>query len=244
MLGQGDFSAVPRNTIHTFQILEPDTEMVGIIQPRGFQYETFSFAFFLFDIGIQANNENRRLFFARSSSNYSSRILFPYDPPTPDTPQSIPSANVTSPLQIFDVYAQLDSVSRNDTVNGTAPASTIWRDGNNTFGEPNTAYYVAKDHGPKYLNSRTGENQIVRPLVTPVQLGGNFTLSILSMRKTNVTGAMITFPGRAAFEVLEGMSSVTLAAQTVDPLQGDVIFIRGNTSFAYGSKVTFTKFWL
>jgi mannose-6-phosphate isomerase-like protein (cupin superfamily) len=33
----GDFGAVPQKTIHTFQILDPDTEMMGIIQPGGFE---------------------------------------------------------------------------------------------------------------------------------------------------------------------------------------------------------------
>jgi mannose-6-phosphate isomerase-like protein (cupin superfamily) len=33
----GDYGAVPHNTTHTFQILDPDTEMVGVIQPGGFE---------------------------------------------------------------------------------------------------------------------------------------------------------------------------------------------------------------
>lgn len=37
VLTQGDYGAVPHNTTHTFQILEPDTEIVGIIQPGGFE---------------------------------------------------------------------------------------------------------------------------------------------------------------------------------------------------------------
>jgi hypothetical protein len=37
ILGPGDYSAVPEGTTHTFQTVEPDTEMVGVIQPRGFE---------------------------------------------------------------------------------------------------------------------------------------------------------------------------------------------------------------
>jgi hypothetical protein len=37
ILGPGDFGAVPHKTIHTFQILDPDTEMMGVIQPGGFE---------------------------------------------------------------------------------------------------------------------------------------------------------------------------------------------------------------
>jgi len=38
VLTQGDYGAVPHNITHTFQILDPDTEMVGVIQPGGFEY--------------------------------------------------------------------------------------------------------------------------------------------------------------------------------------------------------------
>lgn len=37
ILTQGDYGGVPQNTIHTFQILDPDTEMTGIISPGGFE---------------------------------------------------------------------------------------------------------------------------------------------------------------------------------------------------------------
>jgi mannose-6-phosphate isomerase-like protein (cupin superfamily) len=33
----GDYAACPINTTHTFQILDPDTEMLGVIQPGGFE---------------------------------------------------------------------------------------------------------------------------------------------------------------------------------------------------------------
>ena len=37
LLTQGDYGSVPGNTTHTFQILDPDTEMVGVISPGGFE---------------------------------------------------------------------------------------------------------------------------------------------------------------------------------------------------------------
>lgn len=37
LLTQGDYGSVPQNTTHTFQILDPDTEMVGVISPGGFE---------------------------------------------------------------------------------------------------------------------------------------------------------------------------------------------------------------
>lgn len=38
LLTQGDYGSVVRNATHTFQILDPDTEMIGIISPGGFEY--------------------------------------------------------------------------------------------------------------------------------------------------------------------------------------------------------------
>jgi mannose-6-phosphate isomerase-like protein (cupin superfamily) len=37
VLGPGDYGAVPENTTHTFQLLDLDTEMIGVIQPGGFE---------------------------------------------------------------------------------------------------------------------------------------------------------------------------------------------------------------
>jgi quercetin dioxygenase-like cupin family protein len=37
LLTQGDYGSVPRNTTHTFQLLDPDSEMVGVIVPGGFE---------------------------------------------------------------------------------------------------------------------------------------------------------------------------------------------------------------
>lgn len=37
LLTQGDYGSVVRNTTHTFQILDPDTEMVGVIVPGCFE---------------------------------------------------------------------------------------------------------------------------------------------------------------------------------------------------------------
>lgn len=37
VMSPGDYGAVPHNTTHTFQITAPDTELVGIIQPGGFE---------------------------------------------------------------------------------------------------------------------------------------------------------------------------------------------------------------
>lgn len=46
LMTQGDYGSVPRNTTHTFQILDPDTEMVGVVAPGGFEYVIIFLVFF------------------------------------------------------------------------------------------------------------------------------------------------------------------------------------------------------
>lgn len=45
-----------------------------------------------------------------------------------------------------------------------------------------------------------------------------------------------------AFDVIEGQLTVNIDAETVDLIEGDVVFIPSNTSFTYWSKVSFTQF--
>lgn len=184
----------------------------------------------------------RDLFYALASSNYSSSTSSPYDPSIVASDSS-PPASVISALQSFDVYAQLDYNPRRDLINGTAPSNTTWHTGNNTLATDSaTPYFVARDHGPKYLNSQSGY-QIIQPFVTPAQSAGNFTLSTITMDRVskNATVQDQKFPGHAAFEVLEGQLMVFLEGELLSLLQGDVVFIPGNTTYQYYSNVAFTK---
>jgi quercetin dioxygenase-like cupin family protein len=184
----------------------------------------------------------RALFYALSSSNYTSSTSSPYDPSAP-TDSSSPPASVISALESFDVFAELSYSPRQDAVNGFAPPNSTWHNGNNALGvDDATPYFIAKDFGPKYLNSQS-EYQVIQPLVTPVQSAGNFTLSTISISKQlrNTTTQFHSYPGHAAFEVLEGQLSIMLEGEALDLLQGDVVFIPGNSSYGYFSKVAFTK---
>ncbi|KAE9367091.1 RmlC-like cupin, partial [Stipitochalara longipes BDJ] len=220
VLGPGDYGAVPHNTTHTFQILDPDTEMVGVIQPGGFE----------------------DLFYALSSANYSSSTLSPYNPSANDSSSS-PPASVISSLQSFDVYAQLQYNPRRDAVNGTAPANTTWHNGANALAtDAYTPYFVANDYGPKYLNSATQSfYQVIQPLVTPTQSAGNFTMSTITIAKGS-TNSTTSHPGHTAFEILEGQLMVRMEGEVLSLLQGDVVFIPGNTTYGYWSEVAYTKF--
>jgi quercetin dioxygenase-like cupin family protein len=165
----------------------------------------------------------------------------PYDPGANDSSSS-PPASVISALQSFDVYAQLDYSPRRDAINGTAPANTVWHDGSNDLAaDAYTPYFVAKDYGPKYLNSEAAFYQVIQPLVTPIQSAGNFTMSTITIAKgsANTTSSYL---GHAAFEILEGQLMVSMGGEVVSLLQGDVVFIPGNTTYMYWSEVAYTKF--
>jgi quercetin dioxygenase-like cupin family protein len=156
LLTVGDYGGVPRNTTHTFQILDPDTELIGVIAPGGFE----------------------DLFFFIADSNYTSSTDSPYVPAAAKNGSSAsPPASVVTTLQRFDVYAELEFNPRRDFVNGSAGASnsTGWHTTSDAIPEINgTPYFVAKDYGPKFLNREFGY-QIVQPFVTPVTGGKEFT---------------------------------------------------------------------
>jgi quercetin dioxygenase-like cupin family protein len=56
---------------------------------------------------------------------------------------------------------------------------------------------------------------------------------------TNTTSS---YPGHAAFEILEGQLMVSMQGEVLSLLQGDVVFIPGNTTYGYWSEVAYTKF--
>jgi len=185
----------------------------------------------------------RDLFYALADANYTSSTLSPYSPSTSNASSS-PSASVISSLTSFDVYAELDFVTRTDTVNGTAPIDTIWHTGSNDISSDSIhGASIAKDYGPKYLYSGSnGSYQIIQPFVTGVQSAGNFTLSTITMNKgSSATEVTQSFPGHAAFEVLDGKFTVSIMNETIDLLSGDVVFIPGNTTYSYFGGVAFTK---
>ncbi|KAJ6023903.1 hypothetical protein N7540_004700 [Penicillium herquei] len=219
---QGDYGSVVRNTTHTFQILDPDTEMAGVIVPGGFE-----------DL------------FYYLGTNYTSTTDTPYVPKTyNDSSSSVPDSETMETLESYDVYAQLDFEPRRDLINGTAPINdTTWHDGANDLGSAGEPYFVANGYGPKYLSSKYGY-QVIQPLVTSTQSQDlNYTLSTISLSyQTKNSPPSYTLDGAAAFEVLEGMLSIQIGEYPLARLNmGDVAFIPANTNFTYYSDVAFTK---
>lgn len=248
LLTPGDYGAVPHNTTHTFQVLDPDTDMVGVIQPGGFE----------------------DLFYALANANYTSPLQSPYDinDASPyNATSSSPPAEVIAALESFDVYAQLNFTPSRELVNGSYSAAKGSGDVNGWHAaaaelgaDEKTPYFVAKDFGPKWLSDEAGFYQIVQPLVTPTQSAGNFTLAaiILSEKLSNESAMSIpgndtsaatgnsasgstALTGHSAFEVLEGLLSFEINGETIQLATGDVVFVPAGTAFQYYSVVPFTK---
>ncbi|RDW83642.1 cupin domain-containing protein [Aspergillus mulundensis] len=223
LLTQGDYGSVPRNTTHTFQIVDPDTEMIGVISPGGFE-----------DL------------FYTLGTNFSSATNTPYVPAASNSSSS-PPAEVIASLQKFDVYAQLDFEPTRDLVNGSSSTESSWHAIDSTvtpLGEPAQPYFIANNYGPKYLNSRHGAYQIVQPLVTNAQSQDtNYTLSTIIMSRLHAGSAdSWKGDGACAFEVLDGSVMIQIGKYPVARLEsGDVAFVPKGTEYRYWSERSYAK---
>jgi quercetin dioxygenase-like cupin family protein len=217
LLTQGDYASVTRNTTHTFQILDPDTEMIGIVVPGGFE----------------------ELFYA-IGTNYSSATDTPFVPAMSNG--STPDPGMMPALEKFDVYAQLDFEPRRDLVNGTAPIDSKWHTDDNALLSSGKPYFVANGYGPKYLSSKYGY-QVIQPLVTQQSQDADYTLSTISLsRQTKDNAPTYILSGAAAFEVLEGVLMIQIGDYPVATLYtGDVAFIPVGVAFTYYTEVAFSK---
>lgn len=224
-----------------------NTDVVGIIQPGGFE----------------------DLFYALSTGNFTPSTYSPYalnEYIAYDAPSSSPDPSIISALEDFDVYAQLDFAPSRDIVNGSYSSTgnaTGWHQGTTVDelgADSKTPYFVAKDYGVKYLSSEAGFYQVIQPLVTPTQSDGNFTIStiIMSERLSNETAMAVVgndtttvststgsgstaLTGHSAFEVLEGLFTFEMSGETIQLSTGDVVFIPAGTAFRYSSEVPYTK---
>ncbi len=208
ILGPGDIGAIPFNTIHTFSLLEPDTQLTGVLVPGGF--EEF---FFNMNMGFGPGGG--------------------FD---------------NAALAKWDVYPQPDFVPRADAVNGRAGTGN-WYDGPNPLPQNDSApIWVAKTHGPKWLNSEGGRYQVVTPFVTGQLTNGTFsqgtiTLSPFGAGQEAKKGAAVKSTVATAFMMEEGQLEVAVEGyETVSLIDGDVVFVPPNISFSYTATAEFTKF--
>ncbi|KAI1348763.1 quercetin 2,3-dioxygenase [Xylaria sp. FL0043] len=203
VLTPGDYGSVIRNTTHTFQILDPDTELTGVTVLGGFE----------------------ELFYTLGT-NFTTGTSTPYVP-APDLGLAGPDADAISQLESFDVYAQLDFEPRRDLVNDSAPAGSVWHSESNDLGQPGEPYFIANGYGPKTLNSQYGY-QVIQPLTTHEQTQDlDFTISTISVnKKANATTPEYNLSGASAFQVLEGLLSIEIGQYEAAVLSsGDVAFI-------------------
>lgn len=224
VLTAGDYGSVPTNTIHTFQVTDPDTRFSGVIHPGGFE----------------------ELFVRISRGDFLSVVGSEFIPQPAETTEFVFNSTVIEDLKHFDVYAQLDYVTRRDIVNGSAGGPEDWHNGPNTLGADEAApYFIAKNYGPKYLNTDDGVYRLIAPLATDKQTGGNVTMGTITMSPllSNQTATRLSFLHPIAFQLEEGALVVEVdgydAATLID---GDVVFVPANTAFRYYAIAAFTKF--
>ncbi|KAF6819346.1 quercetin 2,3-dioxygenase [Colletotrichum sojae] len=223
LLTPGDYGSVPPNTVHTFQITDPDTQLTGVIQPGGFE----------------------ELFVAIANSEFNSSTGSEFVPAAA-TGSSGSDPALISALEAFDVYAQLDFNPRRDLVNGSAGGPASWHSAaNDLAADSTTPAFVAKNRGPKYLNADGGVYHLLAPLATGNQTGGNFTMGTATVSRllANQTATAATLPQPVAFQLEEG--ALVVAVEGYDPvtlIQGDVVFVPAGTPFQYHASAAFTRF--
>lgn len=163
----------------------------------------------------------------------------PFGPLTPEERQR---------LESLDLYAADEElfIPRRDLVNGTAgdDESLRWHNGNNTLPEdPSDPYFIAKDFGPKYLNTESGY-KIIQPLITPQQ-NSNFTMGTITMspKLENESVSSVILPHSFALQMEDGRLGLSVSGFPEEfLLSGDVAFIPANTTFRYHATVPLTKF--
>ncbi|KAM4062630.1 quercetin 2,3-dioxygenase [Hirsutella rhossiliensis] len=225
----GDYGSMPPGAIHTFQLVDPDAQLTHVFHPGGFEH----------------------LFDEFSSGGYDSKaVMSPYPPdPEDKEPFGAMTPELDEKLQRLDLYqapAEL-FIPRRDFVNGTAGAGLSWHNGSNALpDDPTEPYFVAKDYGPKFLNTNSGY-KILQPLATATQTSetGNFTMGtlIMSPKLDNETVETTQLPHHFAIQMEEGQLALSIPGYPETYLiQGDVAFIPADTSFTYYATVPFTKF--
>lgn len=226
----GDFAAMPPGSIHTFQLVAPDSQMTHVFSPGGFEH--------LFDVF--------------SLGDYQSNVGAPYPPNWEDAEPFGPlTPAIRQQLEALDLYAadEAQFLPRRDLINGTAgdDKSLKWHNGNNSLPEDPTAFYfVAKDFGPKHLNTPSSNDSytVIQPLVTPQQ-NSNFTMGTLTLspKPANGSAMAVTLPQHFALQMEEGQLALTISGfPTEYLLSGDVASIPANTTFKYHATVPFTRF--
>ncbi|KAJ6443754.1 cytochrome P450 oxidoreductase [Purpureocillium lavendulum] len=225
----GDYGNIPPGSIHTFQLTDPDTQLSHVFHPGGFED-----LFDAFSLGDWATDTTSSPYLAISADDS------PFGPLTPEADQL---------LRGLDLYAapEEEYIPRRDFVNGTVGDSGLnWHNGTNHLPNDSTIpYFVAKDYGPKYLNSESG-HKIIQPLATPDQAtGGNFSMGtiIMSPKRANESASHANPAHHFALQMEDGQLALSVRGyDSALLIQGDVAFVPAGVPFTYHATVPFTKF--
>lgn len=223
----GDYGNVPPGTIHTFQLVDPDTQLTHAFHPAGFE----------------------KLFDDVSGGDFASDVHAPYVPDVVDEQPFGPvTPEVTAQLEPLDLFAVPDNefIPRRDFVNGTASDEGLnWHNGTNALPtDPTKPYFIANNYGPKFLNTDNGY-KVIQPISTVDNShNNNFTMGtiIMSKKRDNETASQVTLPSHLGIQLDDGQLVLSVEGyKTAYLLTGDVAFIPAGTPFSYHATVPLTK---
>lgn len=215
-LGPLDIGSVPPNTNHSFELLEPDTEVLGAVTPGGFS------------------------FYQQVGDYYAPPDLAPFPAGDPNPPASV--ARVEAATGPYYDYNPTDFHLNYDMTNGTTDLTQPWHDGNNTLPKVLAPYYVAGGWGPKYLHRQSG--QVVHLYMTGQESNNVMTIATLTMRaaRANETSRLWSSGAESQlFRVLEGQMYIRMRNETVALGTGDTAVVPPGVEFSYWSNVAFTR---
>ncbi|KAF2126739.1 quercetin 2,3-dioxygenase [Dothidotthia symphoricarpi CBS 119687] len=228
ILTAGDYGAVPHNTTHTFQMLDPFVELTGVIQPGGFE----------------------KFFYWASQENYTSAFSAPFDSTMANATTPALSGDVADILISYDVHSTSDFTPPTNFVDGVVELGNstpaVWHNGANTLAEDaQTPFMVAKGYGPKYLAGNSSTYMIVEPFVTSKQSDGNFTQGTITLSQLGQTSRPTTYtlPNHTALEIVDGLVNVSVDGfkGTFSLVIGDVLFVPGGTAFSFWGAAAYSK---
>lgn len=166
-----------------------------------------------------------------------------YDSGAPFNAEGSPKLNVTKVLGLmphYNIVPEPYNTINTDWVNGTTPDGLdTWHVADQSLpDDPNKAYFVSSNRGPKYLHRST--DQVVAQLASSKQTGNRLTVSTIAM-KPSCKQSQVIFAVDQALQVTEGMLNLEINGETAQLIFGDLAFIPKQTAFTYWSTVGFTK---
>lgn len=229
ILSQGDIGAIPWNTIHTFTLLEPDTQLTGVLVPGGFEE-------FFFNMQLSPSPNPGTL---PGAGGFNISELSKWD--------VYPQLNFTPRRDVVNGKAGGSGRWYNgaNTLPGKSPTAPIWVAKN--YGPKFLVDETEIEGGGKRY-------QIVTPFVTGLETNGTFSQGTITISPFSLSGSPASGVGikgntvksevATAFMVEEGQLDVTVQGydEPASLIDGDLVFVPANTSFSYVARAEFTKF--